>query len=152
MKRLRKVQKYLNFNRKKGNSNHKRVDWIEAADIQKRALKLVTDLSMDWILFERIYFYRSFDSKARAYARTWGLPKLWQRSLEVEPAYIVEVLSEHFDKLDTVHQDKIILHELTHIPRNFSGALVAHTRHKKGSFHDKLDRIVEEYFKKKGID
>jgi predicted metallopeptidase len=101
---------------------------------------------MDWILFERLFFYRSVDSKARAYARTWGLPALWQRSLSVEPGYIIEVLSEHFDKLDLKNQDKIILHELTHIPHNFSGALVPHTRHKKGSFHDKLDKLVDMYF------
>jgi predicted metallopeptidase len=136
---------------RKSTKSSKKVDWQLAPDIKSRALKLVTDLSMDWILFERIFFYRSMDSKARAYARTWGLPRLWQRSLEVEPAYIIEVLSEHFDKLDQVHQDKVILHELTHIPHNFSGALVAHTRHKKGSFHDKLDRIVEEYFKSKNF-
>src|SRR5258706_1975046 len=124
----------------------KLVAWQDATDIAKRSLSLVTDLNMDWILYDRIFFYRSTDSKARAYARTWGLPALWQRALGVEPGYIVEVLSEHFDKLDKRSQDKVILHELTHIPHNFSGALVPHTRHKKGSFHDKLDKLVEQYF------
>lgn len=126
-----------------------KVEWHDAPDIKSRALELVSNLSMDWILFERIFFYRSTNSSARAYARTWGLPQLWQRSLSVEPSYIVEVLSEHFDKLDEEKQDKIILHELTHIPRNFSGALVAHTRHAKGSFHDKLDQLYEQYKKNK---
>lgn len=124
----------------------RRVDWQDAPDIGHRALKLITNLKLDWILFERLFFYRSNYSKARAYARTWGLPSLWQRSLGVEPGYIIEVLSEHFDKLDKRNQDKVILHELTHIPRNFSGALIAHTRHKKGSFHKKLDELVERYF------
>lgn len=131
---------------KKGRKSSKRVEWKLAPDIKNRALSLVTALDMDWILFERIFFYRSTDSKARAYARTWGLPALWQRALEVEPGYIVEVLSEHFDGLSKKDQDKVILHELTHIPKNFSGALVPHTRHKKGSFHDKLDKLVERYF------
>lgn len=133
------------FRRRKKNIN-KPVDWQDAPDIKSRALKLVTDLKMDWILFERIYFYRSNFSKARAYARTWGLPKLWQISLGVEPAYMIEVLSEHFDKLSIKDQDKVLLHELTHIPRNFSGALIPHTRHKKGSFHDKLDELIESYY------
>ncbi len=123
----------------------KSVGWEEAPDIAKRSLKLITDLSMDWILFERLFFYRSVNSKARAYARTWGLPALWQRSLGVEPGYIIEVLTEHFDKLDQKNQDKVLLHELTHIPRNFSGALIPHTRRKKGSFHKKLDDLVDQY-------
>ncbi len=139
MKRLGRVL------RSSGSRKNSSVEWEIAPDIKSRALELVTALQMDWVLFERIFFYRSHDSKARAYARTWGLPKLWQRSLEVEPAYIIEVLTEHFDKLDVEKQDKVILHELTHIPRNFSGALVPHTRHAKGSFHDKLDQLYENY-------
>jgi len=131
---------------KKGRKSTKSVDWIPAPDIAKRSLKLITDLNMDWILFERLFFYRSTDSKARAYARTWGLPALWQRSLKVEPGYIIEVLAEHFDKLDKKNQDKVILHELTHIPHNFSGALVPHTRRRKGSFKDKLEILIDKYF------
>ena len=135
MKRLKRARKSI-----------KAVDWVEAPDIAKRSLKLITDLNMDWILFERLFFYRSTDSKARAYARTWGLPALWQRSLKVEPGYIIEVLAEHFDKLDKRNQDKVILHELTHIPHNFSGALVPHTRRRKGSFKDKLEILIDKYF------
>jgi len=106
---------------------------------------MILDLELEWLSYGRIFFYRSYGSVARAYARAWGLPKLWQRTLKVEPAYIVEVISEHFDKLSVKEQDKVLLHELTHIPKNFSGALVAHTRHKKGSFHDKLDTLIERY-------
>ncbi|HKC04887.1 MAG TPA: putative metallopeptidase [Patescibacteria group bacterium] len=132
---------------KRGRKSSKSVDWVSAPDIAERSLKLITELKMDWILYERLFFYRSNYSKARAYARTWGLPALWQRSLGVEPGYIIEVLSEYFDKLDERNQDKVILHELTHIPHNFSGALVPHTGHKKGSFHHKLEELVDQYFR-----
>ena len=131
---------------KRGRRSTESVSWQEAPDIAKRSLKLITDLKMDWVLYERLFFYRSIDSKARAYARTWGLPALWQRSLGVEPGYIIEVLSEHFDRLSPRDQDKVILHELTHIPHNFSGALVPHTHKKKGSFRKKLDELVKLYF------
>lgn len=136
---------------KRAHKSSKRVDWQDAPDISSRALKLITDLKMDWILYDRIFFYRSTDSKARAYARTWGLPALWQRALGVEPGYIIEVLAEHFDKLSKKDQDKVILHELTHIPRNFSGALVPHTHKKKGSFHGRLDELVERYLENENI-
>jgi predicted metallopeptidase len=131
---------------RRGRKSSKQVNWVDAPDISKRALKLITDLEMDWIIFDRLFFYRSTDSKAHAYARTWGLPSLWQRALNIEPGYIVEVLAEHFDKLSLRDQDKVILHELTHIPHNFSGALVPHTHRKKGSFHHKLDELIERYF------
>lgn len=127
----------------------KSVSWELDPDIERRSLELIKTLELEWLSYGRIFYYRSQDSKARAYARTWGLPKLWQRSLGVEPAYIVEVISEHFDKLSEREQDKVLLHELAHIPHNFSGALVPHTRHKKGSFHDKLDILIERYFQSK---
>lgn len=134
---------------KKGQKSTASVSWELDSEIERRSLELIKTLELEWLSYGRIFFYRSINSKARAYARTWGLPKLWQRTLGVEPAYIVEVISEHFDKLSEKDQDKVLLHELTHIPHNFSGALVPHTRHKKGSFHDKLDILIERYFESK---
>jgi predicted metallopeptidase len=133
MNRLRRTQKFSKF------------DWEEAPDIKARTLKLISVLGMDTVLFERLFFYRSVGSKSRAYARTWGLPRLWQNALQVEPAYIIEVISHYFDKLSPKDQDKVLLHELTHIPKNFSGALVPHTHRKKGSFHHKLDELINRY-------
>lgn len=130
---------------KRGQKSLGSVSWELDTEIEKRCLDLIKELELEWLSYGRIFFYRSHNSKARAYARCWGLPKLWQRTLGVEPAYIVEVISEHFDKLSEKEQDKVLLHELTHIPHNFSGALVAHTRHKKGSFHDKLENLLNLY-------
>ena len=122
-------------------------EYEEAPDIRIRAIKLIKSLQMDHLQVDRLFFYRSQGSKARAYARAWGLPKLWQDTLGVKPAYVIEVISKYFDKLPSKEQDKVLLHELTHIPRNFSGALVPHTRRRKGSFRDKLDRLVKAYIK-----
>ena len=134
MRRLGKELKYSKFN------------WQEAPDIKARVLRLMESLHLDYVLGERLFFYRSVGSKSRAYARTWGLPKLWQNALNVEPAYIIEVISHHFDKLLPKDQDKVLLHEIGHIPKNFSGALLPHTRHGKGSFHGKLDELIQRYF------
>jgi len=141
MRRLKKVQKYSKSELKGG------VFWQEAPDIKERTLRLVEELHLDYLLGERLFFYRSVGSKAHAYARTWGLPRLWQRVLQVEPAYIIEVISKYFDKLPRREQDKILIHEVTHIPKNFSGALVPHTRRRRGSFHDRLDDLIERYMR-----
>lgn len=118
------------------------VDWQEAPDIEERTKKLIAGLELEWLYYGRIFFYRSTGSSARAYARTWGLPRLWQKVLKVEPAYIVEVISEHFDKLPVRKKDEIILHELSHIPRNFSGSLTPHTRSGHNNFKDKLRQMI----------
>ena len=138
MKRLKKGRKYSKF------------EWVEAPDIKARVLRLTEDLRLDHLLGERMFFYRSQGSKARAYARTWGLPRLWQHALGVEPGYIIEVISKYFDKLPTREQDKVLLHEITHIPKNFSGALIPHTRHGKSSFHGKLEELIDKYFENYG--
>ncbi len=134
MNRSRKERKYSKF------------EWENAPDIRRRALKLVRELDIRTIISNRVFFYRSTGSKSRAYARTWGLPALWQNALNVKPAYIIEVISKHFDKLSLHDQDRVLLHELSHIPKNFSGALVPHTRRRKGSFHYKLEELINRYF------
>jgi len=133
------VQKY---------TKSKRVDWQFAPDIKKRTLSLIKELDINWIKASGLYFFRSTSSTARAYARIWGLNRVWQMALKAPSSYIIEVLSERFDKLSEKEKDKVILHELTHIPRNFSGALVPHTKKGKGSFHDKLKTILSKYHKK----
>lgn len=120
-------------------------EWVVANDIRKRTLHLLKNLNIDWIEAKRVFFYRSTGSKARAYARTWGLPRLWQHALDVKPAYIIEVISHYFDKLPEKEKDKVILHELSHIPKNFSGALLPHIRHGKRSFRKKVDALVFRY-------
>src|SRR6185369_3552569 len=133
MKKRKKATKYLKF------------EWKKAPDVKVRIIRLVRDLEIDYIKPRSIYAYRSANSKTRAYARIWGLSKLWQEVLDVRPTYIIEVLSQHFDDLSEREKDKVILHELTHIPKNFSGALFPHIRHGKRSFHDKVDALVDRY-------
>lgn len=118
------------------------VRWEEDFELKKKTEKLIQSLDLEWLKYGRVFFYRSWGSKARAYARTWGLPRLWQKVLTVEPAYIVEVITEHFDKLPERKQIEVILHELSHIPRNFSGSLTPHTRSGHNNFKDKLRQMI----------
>src|SRR3989339_2129381 len=127
---------------KKAQKSTKSVEWLLAPDIEERTNKLIKSLDLEWLSYGRIFFYRSINSKARAYARTWGLPRLWQRTLNVEPAYIVEVISEYFDKLDLRKQNEVLLHELSHIPKNFSGSLTPHTRSGHNNFKEKLKQMI----------
>jgi predicted metallopeptidase len=64
--------------------------------------------------------------------------------LNVRPQYLIEVLAEHYDALDRAGRLKILIHELLHIPRTFSGAVRGH----RGQGERIDDRTVERYFKR----
>lgn len=102
------------------------MEWEEAQEIKKEIRKIVKILELDYIDAERIFCFRTQGSKSRSYARIWSFPKIFQRALNVKAAYVIEVLSKHFDKLGNDDKQKVLIHELMHIPKNFSGALVPH--------------------------
>ncbi|MEM3364480.1 MAG: putative metallopeptidase [Candidatus Micrarchaeia archaeon] len=90
----------------------------------------------------RVICIRSFGSSARAYARIWSMPKAWQVALGISTFYVLEVISERFDKLSDIEKEKTILHELLHIPRTFSGALLPHIYGKdKMHIEDRVEKI-----------
>lgn len=129
-----------------------RVNWDKAPDIQVRIAHLVSTLSLDWIDNSSIFCFRSSNSKARAYARIWGLSTIWQKALGTDAAYCIEVLSEKFDSLDEFEQDKVLLHEICHIPKNFSGSLLPHVK-KRGArnFHDRVHELVALHKRKNKV-
>lgn len=92
---------------------------------------------------KRIVCMRSTHATSRARARIWSFPKIWQMALGVPAHYVIEVLSQHFDHLSDDDKTRVIIHELMHIPKNFSGALVPH----RGR-HARIDsRTVEALFR-----
>jgi len=127
-----------------------KVDWQNAPDIKKRVSFLIKELDLDWVHKSQLHFFRSNYSASRAYARIWGLSKVWQLALSEKPTYIIEVLSEKFDRLSDNEKDKVLLHEIAHIPKNFSGSLLPHIRrHGKRNFHDRVEELFAQYLKTK---
>lgn len=119
------------------------LSWVKDSGIQAELGQIVTSLGLSHINPARVFCYRTTGSKARAYARIWSFPKIFQEVLTIEPAYVVEIISEKFDKLDADNKKKVIIHELLHIPKNFSGSLLPH---KYG--YTKIEKEVEVLFKK----
>ena len=147
--RLKRALKYIKWTEKKKkrrknrNNSSKAVLWEKASDVEKD-LKRLIDLSKLPYDIKNITSLRSYNSHARAYARIWGLSRVWQMSLNVPPHYIIEILSEKFDSLSKERKDEVLLHELAHIPSNFSGSLLPHIRRGKRNFKSKVDRLIRE--------
>lgn len=130
------------------NRKSSRLNWEKAPDIKKRLGELSKKLELHWLKRNNIYCFRSYNSRSRAYARIWGLSKVWQLALNTNPAYIIEVISEKFDVLDNHKQDEVLLHEIAHIPKNFSGSLLPHIRKRgKRNFNDRVRQLIRRYKK-----
>lgn len=118
------------------------MEWQTAPDIKRRIEKIVESLSMCYVDTRRLICFRSHGSSSRARARIWSFPRVWQQALNLPAYYIIEVIDKHFDKLSTEDQSRILIHELLHIPKNFSGALIPHKRRKW-----RLGNAAEKLFK-----
>ena len=119
-----------------------------ALDIQEQVYKILNVLESVYfshIVADNIICMGSIDSKARAYARIWSLPRIWQAGLGVEPHYIIEVLSQFFDKQSDDDKTRTLIHELLHIPKTFSGALVPHKCFNKKIDKKSVEVIYKEY-------
>jgi len=113
-----------------------------APDIKKIVTRVLSRVSFPYIDGKRIICMRSYHATSRARARIWSFPKIWQLALQIPAYYIIEVLSQHFDHLTDDDKTRVIIHELMHIPKNFSGALVPHR-----GIHKRIDtKTVEKLF------
>lgn len=103
-----------------------KLEWEEAEEVKKDVEHIIDILEFSHVNPSRIFCYRTNGSKSRSYARIWAFPKIFQAALNLEPAYVIEVLAKYYDKLDNDKQKQVLIHELLHIPKNFSGALLPH--------------------------
>lgn len=120
------------------------MDWLKAPDIDREIKNLCQHEEFSHIDSKYIVSFRSHGSSSRARARIWSFPRVWQLALNLKPHYIIEVLSKHFDHLSADDQKRVLIHELMHIPKNFSGSLLPH----RGRGRHIDNRNVEQLFKK----
>ncbi len=87
---------------------------------------LVSILGFKHVDVERIRVVRSFNSRTTAYARIYGLPRVFQVAFGYKPSYVIEIVDANFSRLDCRSKIRVLIHELLHIPKTFSGGLRPH--------------------------
>jgi len=98
----------------------------DAPDLHDRMLEIISILGMKHIDLDRVECVRSFGSSSRrTIARCHALGKLMQKAMGTPAFYAIEFL-EYFDKMSWKEQDKVIIHELMHIPKTFGGGFRHH--------------------------
>lgn len=123
------------------------MDFKKDRHIQNRLNKIIAGLKLVHIKPQSVICFRSWGSSSQALARIWSLPQIWQKALNVPAHYAIEVLSEKFDRLSEEEKDKVLIHELLHIPKTFSGAL---RPHRTGTFvlsQRAVNKLYREYEK-----
>ena len=117
----------------------------EAPDVKRLVGEVVDSLDLFHVVPQSVYCYRSKGSKSRnTVARIHGLSRIWQEALLRSPAYIVEVIYERYDRLSDEEKEKILIHELLHIPKGFSGGFRPHKGYISKKQVDKLHKTLLE--------
>jgi len=101
-------------------------------------------LGLNYIDPERLYVIRSYGSRSRATARIYMMPSAWRFALNMGPVYLIEFISERFDRLTPMGKAEVIVHELLHIPPAFSGGLRPHGRLVNDGLARRLTSRVDE--------
>ena len=97
-----------------------------AEDLQE----IATDISKTMfphIDMSRVRCLRSKGTSSRGtIARCHGLNKVMQMAIGIKAVYVLEFLTERFDRMPKEEQIKVIIHELMHIPKAFGGGFIHH--------------------------
>jgi len=103
------------------------IQYSDAPDVKKLADEVTECLDFNHVVPQFVFCFRSKGSSSdRTIARIHGLGKIWQEALNLPPSYVIEVISERYDKLSEADREKTIIHELLHIPHSFAGGFRPH--------------------------
>lgn len=103
--------------------------YFYAEDVKTMAESIVEALGLRYIDTSRLGFVRSRGSRSkRVVARIHSIGRAWEAGFNIRPMYLIEVISERYDMLSQQEKEKVIIHELLHIPKGFGGGFVTHSR------------------------
>lgn len=124
------------------------IKYYEASDVKQLVDTIILGLGFTHINPACVYCFRSRGSKSRrTVARIHSLEKLWQLAMDTHPRYLIEVIGERYDRLSQADKERVIIHELLHIPKGFSGGFKPH----KGYINKKtIDKLYCVYKRSKG--
>ena len=57
--------------------------------------------------------------------------------------YVIEIISERFDKMSEVDRIKTLIHELMHVPKSFGGGFIHHNVVHERNVEKMYDRYID---------
>jgi predicted metallopeptidase len=121
------------------------IEYSQAPDVKGLADEIVESLGLYHIVPQFVHCVRSRGSASRRIiARIHGFGKIWQETLHLPASYVIEVISERYDKLSEEDREKTIIHELLHIPAGFAGGFRPHKGYIDYETVDDMHRAFKE--------
>ncbi len=103
------------------------IKYVDAPDIREIVHDLRDTMGLFHIQLDNISVMRSHGSSSRGtVARCHALGKIMQQALGRKGYYVLEFISERYDKLSEEERIKVVIHEMLHIPKTFGGGFVHH--------------------------
>lgn len=121
------------------------IEYFDAPDVKKLADEIADSLDLFHVVQQFVFCVRSRGSASRrTIARIHGFGRIWQETLNLPPSYVIEVISERYDRLTAEDREKTIIHELLHVPKGFTGGFRPH----KGYIDHEIVESLHRTFKK----
>ncbi|HLC79098.1 MAG TPA: putative metallopeptidase [archaeon] len=107
---------------------------------------IATSLGYKWVNPERLTVVRSWGSKTRrTIARIHCIGKVMMLGMGHKKSfYVIELISEKFDKQPMRDQVETIIHELMHIPKTFGGGFRHHDHVCSRNVKIELERYLNQ--------
>ena len=123
-----------------------RISYQRDRETEEDVRRISSVLGMGHIDHSRLAVVRSKGTKSRrVLARCHALSRIFQSALNIKAHYIIEIVSENFDRLPDDEKLRTLIHELMHIPRSFGGGF----RHHRPYVNRRtVERAYREYVKR----
>ncbi len=117
------------------------IKYKKAEDLQEIFNEMV-DLMFPHVQKNNVVCLRSYGSLSRGtIARCHALGKAMQLALDRKGFYVIEIISERFDKLSDKDKIKTMIHEIMHIPKSFGGGF----KHHDFVCHRNVEQMYDRY-------
>jgi predicted metallopeptidase len=124
------------------------IEYFEAPDVKRLADEIANSLDFFHVVPQFVFCVRSRGSESRrTIARIHGFGRIWQETLNLPASYVIEVISERYDRLTEEEKEKTVIHELLHIPKGFTGGFRPH----RGYIDHEIVENLHRTFKKQRI-
>jgi predicted metallopeptidase len=121
------------------------VEYTPEPTIEKEIGQIILALEWEHLDPNRIHVVSSRGSRSRrVLARCHALPKALQAGLAIPAHYVIELVSENYDRLPEIEKTKTLIHELMHIPVTFGGGFRNHDYVRA----HRVNKLYEKYMKK----
>ncbi|MBI3804139.1 MAG: metallopeptidase [Nitrospirae bacterium] len=121
------------------------MEYLPLPEVDEEIARIIVFFEWDYLDPKRIRTVRSRGSRSRRIlARCHALPKALQIGLALQAHYVIELVSENYDRLSEEEQTKTLIHELLHIPATFGGGF----RHHDFVHGRRVNKLYERYAKR----